>query len=211
MNYLIKRTLNYFFQGLLFLAPITLTVWGLITIFELIDGLLIGYLDTLLNRHIPGLGIIVLLFSITLIGLLGSSFLFRPFLSYFDDLLTKAPLIKIIYTSVKDLVSAFVGQKKRFNEPVVVKLGKGYDLEKIGFITNKDLSFLGIAGQKVAVYLPHSYAWSGNLFIVPAENVSPIDASATDVMKFIISAGVTNLEIQNDDANDQADHTDHQR
>ena len=163
---------------------------------------MIGYLDTLLQRHIPGLGIIVLLISITLIGLLGSSILFRPFIAYFDHVFAKAPLIKIIYTSVKDLVSAFVGQKKRFTEPVMVKIGKGYDLEKIGFITNRDLSFLGIEGQKVAVYLPHSYAWSGNLFIVPAENVRPIDASSTEVMKFIISAGVTNLETQNDnDAN----------
>lgn len=202
MKVILKKFLNYFLQGLLYIAPITLTIWGVVAIFEFIDGLLIGYLDTLLQRHIPGLGIIVLLISITLIGLLGSSILFRPFIAYFDQVFAKAPLIKIIYTSVKDLVSAFVGQKKRFTEPVMVKIGKGYDLEKIGFITNRDLSFLGIEGQKVAVYLPHSYAWSGNLFIVPAENVRPIDASSTEVMKFIISAGVTNLETQNDnDAN----------
>lgn len=202
MKVILKKFLNYFLQGLLYIAPITLTIWGVVAIFEFIDGLLIGYLDTLLQRHIPGLGIIVLLISITLIGLLGSSILFRPFIAYFDQVFAKAPLIKIIYTSVKDLVSAFVGQKKRFTEPVMVKIGKGYDLEKIGFITNRDLSFLGIEGQKVAVYLPHSYAWSGNLFIVPAENVRPIEASSTEVMKFIISAGVTNLETQNDnDAN----------
>lgn len=194
-----KRVMYYFFQGLLYIAPITLTIWGVIAIFDFIDGLLIDYLDSLLKRHIPGLGIIVLLIAITLIGLLGSTLLFKPFIAYFDQLFTKAPLIKIIYSSVKDLVSAFVGQKKRFNEPVMVKIGKGYDIEKIGFITNKDLSFLGVANQKVAVYLPHSYAWSGNLFIVPAENVTPIDASATDVMKFIISAGVTNLETQHDE------------
>lgn len=198
MTQLLKRTFNYFLQGLLYIAPITLTIWGVIAIFEFIDGLLIGYLDQLLQRHVPGLGIIVLLLSITLIGLLGSSILFRPFIAYFDHVFAKAPLIKIIYTSVKDLVSAFVGQKKRFNEPVLVKIGKGYDVEKLGFITNKDLAFLGIEGQKVAVYLPHSYAWSGNLFIVPAENVRSIDASATEVMKFIISAGVTNLEISSE-------------
>ncbi len=80
-----------------------------------------------------------------------------------------------------------------------MKIGKGYELEKIGFITNKDLKFLGIRDQKVAVYLPHSYAWSGNLFIVPVENIKPIDASATEVMKFIISAGVTNLDTLDDE------------
>jgi uncharacterized membrane protein len=194
-----KKLIYYFFQGLLYIAPVTLTAWGIIAIFDWIDGLLIDYLDEILKRHIPGLGILVLLFAITLIGMLGSTLFFKPLMVYFDFLLTRAPLVKIIYTSVKDLVSAFVGQKKRFTEPVLVKIGKGYDLEKIGFITNKDLSFLGIPEQKVAVYLPHSYAWSGNLFIVPAENIRPIDASATEVMKFIISAGVTNLDTQNDE------------
>jgi uncharacterized membrane protein len=198
MKNLSKKILYYFFQGLLYIAPVTLTVWGIIAIFEWIDGLLIEYLDQLLQRHIPGLGILVLLIAITLIGMMGSTILLKPFMAYMDALLTKTPLIKLIYTSVKDLVSAFVGQKKRFTEPVLVKIGKGYDLEKIGFITSKDLKFLGVTDQKVAVYLPHSYAWSGNLFIVPAENVKPIDASATEVMKFIISAGVTNLDAKNE-------------
>jgi uncharacterized membrane protein len=193
-----KKIFRYFFQGLLYIAPVTVTVWSIYIIFQWVDGLLISYLDDLLGVHIPGLGIIVLLLVITLTGMLGSTILFKPFISFFDQLFVKAPLIKIIYTSVKDLVSAFVGQKRKFNEPVLVKVGKGYELEKIGFITNKDLKFLGISDKKVAVYLPHSYAWSGNLFIVPAEHIKPLDASATEVMKFIISAGVTNLETSND-------------
>ncbi len=195
---LFKQLLFYFFQGLLFIAPITITIWSIYITFNYIDGLLMDLIDRLIGRHIPGLGIAVLITFITIIGMLGTSFFFKPFLLLFDRFFVKAPLIKIIYTSVKDLVSAFVGQKKRFNEPVLVKVGKGADLEKIGFITNKDLSFLGIPNSKVAVYLPHSYAWSGNLFIVPVENIKPIDASATEVMKFIISAGVTNLEQPND-------------
>jgi uncharacterized membrane protein len=175
------------------------TLWSVYIVFGWVDGLLISFIDDILKVHIPGLGIVVLLILITLIGALGSTILFKPLISFFDQLFVKAPLIKIIYTSVKDLVSAFVGQKRRFNEPVLVKIGKGYELEKIGFITNKDLKFLGVGDQKVAVYLPHSYAWSGNLFIVPVENIKPIDASATEVMKFIISAGVTNLDTIDDE------------
>lgn len=194
-----KQSLRYFLQGLLYLTPITITIWSLYIIFGWVDGLLISFIDDILKVHIPGLGIVVLLILITLIGALGSTILFKPLISFFDQLFVKAPLIKIIYTSVKDLVSAFVGQKRRFNEPVLVKIGKGYELEKIGFITNKDLKFLGIRDQKVAVYLPHSYAWSGNLFIVPVENIKPIDASATEVMKFIISAGVTNFDTIDDE------------
>jgi len=198
LRLLLKKAINYFFQGLLFISPITLTIWALYATFQFIDGLLISYLDKLLNRHIPGSGLIVLIFSITLIGVLGSTIFFRPLLNYFDSLLVKAPLIKIVYSSIKDLVSAFVGQKKRFNEPVLVKIGSGIEMEKLGFVTNRDLKFLGISDKMVAVYLPHSYAWSGNLFIVPASNVRPVDSSATDVMKFIISAGVINLDQPNE-------------
>jgi uncharacterized membrane protein len=198
LKLLLKRAINYFFQGLLFISPITLTIWALYATFQFIDGLLISYLDKLLERHIPGLGLVVLILSITAIGVLGSTIFFRPLLSYFDSLLVKAPLIKIVYTSIKDLVSAFVGQKKRFNEPVLVKIGPGIEMEKLGFVTNRDLRFLGISDQMVAVYLPHSYAWSGNLFIVPASNVRAVDSSATDVMKFIISAGVINLDQPNE-------------
>lgn len=198
LKILLKRAVNYFFQGLLFISPITLTIWALYATFQFIDGLLISYLDKILERHIPGLGLVVLILSITVIGVLGSTIFFRPLLSYFDSLLVKAPLIKIVYTSIKDLVSAFVGQKKRFNEPVLVKIGQGIEMEKLGFVTNRDLKFLGISDQMVAVYLPHSYAWSGNLFIVPASNVRAVDSSATDVMKFIISAGVINLDQPNE-------------
>lgn len=188
-----KGFVNYFFKGLLLLAPVTITVWAATVVFEFIDGLLKGLLTKLLGVEIPGIGLVALVVLITGIGVLGSSIILRPFLTYFDGLLAKAPLIKIVYTAVKDLVSAFVGQKKRFNEPVLVRLSKETELQKIGFITNRDLSLIGLSGEKVAVYLPHSYAWSGNLFIVPTDYVTLIDASPTEVMKFIISAGVTNL------------------
>lgn len=189
-----SRLLNYFFQGLLFISPITITVWAIYVMFNWINGILQGYIDTIIGIKIPGLGFVILLLFILLIGLLGSTFLFQPVINYFDRLLIRAPLIKIIYTAVKDLVSAFVGQKKRFNKPVLIKVNKESALEKIGFVTNDDLSIIGQSNEKVAVYLPHSYAWSGNLFIVPADHITPIKASSTEVMKFVVSAGVTNID-----------------
>ncbi len=189
-----KSIVNYFLKGLLLLAPITITLWAIITLFNLIDGLLKEVIVSVIGREIPGLGIILLLLLISGIGFLGSTIIFNPIVTYFDKLMARAPLIKILYTAVKDLVSAFVGQKKRFTEPVLVKIGKDSCLEKIGFITNKDLSIIGMSDEKVAVYLPHSYAWSGNLFIVSAEYITKVSASPTDVMKFVISAGVTNVE-----------------
>ncbi len=189
-----SRLLNYFFQGLLLIAPITVTIWAIVKLFLYINGLLQGYVDEIIGIYIPGLGLIILLLIITLIGFLGSTIIFQPIINYFDKLLAKAPLIKIVYTAVKDLVSAFVGKKKRFNQPVLVKISNNTALEKIGFVTNNDLSIIGQSNEKVAVYLPHSYAWSGNLFIVPADHITPINASSTEVMKFVISAGVTNID-----------------
>ncbi|MBC8320147.1 MAG: DUF502 domain-containing protein [Bacteroidetes bacterium] len=191
---LTKRLVNYFLKGLLLLAPITITLWAIIELFNLIDGLLKNLIVSVIGKEIPGLGFVVLLLLISAIGYLGSTIIFNPIVTYFDKLMVKAPLIKIIYTSVKDLVSAFVGQKKRFTEPVLVKISQDSNLEKIGFITNKDLSIIGLPNEKVAVYLPHSYAWSGNLFIVSTEHITKIVASPTEVMKFVISAGVTNIE-----------------
>ncbi|MDD2633210.1 DUF502 domain-containing protein [Candidatus Falkowbacteria bacterium] len=188
-----KRLLNYFFQGLLFLGPLAVTIYAVRITFLWIDGLLYKHIEEFLGLEIPGLGLVTLLLFITLIGFLGSLFFFKPFITYFDKMISRAPLIKIIYTSVKDLLSAFVGNKRRFNKPVLVRVSGSSSLEKIGFITNEDLSELGITDGRIAVYLPHSYAWSGNLFIVPVENVTPINASATNVMKYIISAGVTKL------------------
>ena len=141
---LVRGFINYFFKGLLFLAPVAITLWAIIQLFKLIDGLLQGVIDNYIDIHIPGLGLIILLSLITFIGFIGSTIIFRPIITYFDKLLARAPLIKIIYTAVKDLVSAFVGQKKRFTEPVLVQLDRDSNIEKIGFITNKDLSIVGI-------------------------------------------------------------------
>ena len=188
-----RHLVNYFLQGLLYIGPIVITIYAIYITFVWIDGLLYEYIEQYLGVTIPGLGLLMILLVITLIGFIGSSFLFRPVAAHFDRLISRAPLVKIIYSSVKDLLSAFVGQKRRFNQPVLVKVSSDGALEKVGFVTNDDLTDIGIKEKKLAVYLPHSYAWSGNLFIVPAENVTKIDAPAAEVMKYIISAGVTKL------------------
>ncbi len=182
-----KKVIGYFLKGLLYTVPVAATVFIIYKIFDIID-------EILPLEDYPGLGFLIIISGITLFGMLGSTIIAKPIFSYFEKGIEKAPLIKIIYSAVKDLLSAFVGTKKSFNQPVLVKLSKDPVIEKLGFITKEDLSELGIGNGKVAVYLPHSYAWSGNQFIVPKENVTPIDASATTVMKFIVSGGVTQIE-----------------
>lgn len=181
-----KRIFKYFLEGLVLIAPISITIYALFKIFEILDGIL--------HFKIPGLGLLVILVVITLIGIIGSTIIAKPILSYYNKLLEKIPIIKIVYTSIKDLMSAFVGQKKKFTEPVLVKISSDSTLEKLGFVTQKDLSVLGIEKGKVAVYFPHSYNFSGNLVIVSSENIKPVNGSPTDIMKFIISGGVTELK-----------------
>ena len=137
---------------------------------------------------------LTILVLVTTIGALGSSILAQPFLNYFDEKLEKTPGIKIIYSSIKDLMNAFVGKEKKFNKPVLAKLNSKDDDYRIGFITSTDLSEIGIDNGMVAVYFPHSYTFAGFLAILPKENVKSIDASSADVMKFVISGGVTDID-----------------
>lgn len=188
-----NKLARYFFQGLLLISPVAITIYAIVVLFEFIDGLLLQYVTDFFGFKIPGLGLVIVLTSITLIGLLGSSILIKPILNSIDKFISQAPLVKIIYTSIKDFISAFVGKEKKFTEPVLVKISHDSDLEKIGFITQHDLSTLGIEDGKVAVYLPLSYTFSGNLCIVPVANIKPLNANPTEVMKFVVSAGVTTV------------------
>jgi uncharacterized membrane protein len=188
-----RKLIQYFLQGLLYLAPLALTIYTIYVIFIWGDGLLNRYITGYFGFNIPGLGLVLVLLFITLVGYIGATILFHPMLDMLDRLVSQAPLVKIIYSSIKDFMSAFVGKDKKFTEPVLVKIYKGTELEKLGFVTQRDLTSMGIEKGKIAVYLPHSYNFSGNLFIVPAENVRPINASSTEVMKFIVSAGVTSI------------------
>jgi len=190
-----KKIINYFLQGLLYIVPITVTLYVVVLVLEKIDNIIPGLLDKLgVNLQIPGLGLIIIIVLITIIGFLGSVIITSPINSFFQNLLKKAPLLATIYSSVKDLMSTFVGKKKGFNKPVLIKIYNNSTIERIGFITNEELKKIGLEEGKVLVYLPHSYAVSGQLFIVDRSYITPIEASSSEIMKLIVSGGVTELE-----------------
>ena len=181
---------NYFLKGLLYIVPVAALCWVIYYAYTLLNGIIGDYL--------PGnwqyVGILILIALITLFGYLGSVIIASPFNSYFQKLLIKAPLLKTIYSSVKDLMNTFVGKKKGFSEPVLVQVYENSTIERIGFVKNDDLSSLSLENGKVLVYMPHSYAISGQLFIVEKKYVKPIDQNASEVMKLVISGGVTEIE-----------------
>ena len=186
-----RRLLSYFLRGLLILVPITLTIYIIVEALQ--------WIDSLIPVEIPGLGLLIVGGIIILFGYLASTLIARPIFDLMEEILLRVPLISLIYSSIKDLLSAFVGDKKKFTQAVLVTMDVASGIQKLGFITQNDLEVLGLQ-DKVAVYLPHSYNFSGNFYIVPRERVTLLDLPGADVMKFIVSGGVSGyneLEIAN--------------
>ncbi|MGI9542510.1 MAG: DUF502 domain-containing protein [Cyclobacteriaceae bacterium] len=179
-NFVVK----YFFRGLLLVVPIALTIYIIV--------LAIRWLDGLIPIDIPGLGLLIMVGTVTVFGYLGSTILAKPFIEFFDSVMARLPLVRIIYTSLRDLISAFVGDHKKFNRPVLVNLSSDQSVKRIGFVTQDDLPEL-IPENMVAVYLPHSYNVSGNVYLVPSDRVTPLDISSTEIMKFVVSGGVAGI------------------
>jgi len=184
MNWFIK----YFFRGLFIAAPLALTVYIMIVS--------VKFMDSLLPLKIPGLGLLILLSVITLLGFLTSLFLGQKLVGLFDRLIVRIPLVNILYTSIRDLVGAFVGDKKKFNRPILVSLNSADRVYKLGFVTDDDLSTINMEGF-VSVYLPHSYNFSGNHFLVHSSNIVELNISGVDAMKYIVSGGVAHLTENN--------------
>lgn len=190
-----KKIVNYLFQGILLTAPLGITIYIIYYLFTVIDSLLKGVILEYFQIDIPGLGLLILILLLILIGMIGQSIIGRPFVNMFNRLITKVPLLKVIYSALNDLFSAFVGKEKKFNHPVLVMVDPKSNMERLGFLTRKDLSNLNET-EKVAVYFPFSYSFAGELYIVPSSQVKSIDVNPAEVMKFIISAGVSDLEIE---------------
>lgn len=188
---ILQYLVGWFFSGLLIVAPAAITIWALYTAFVWIDGLL--DLENRIGYPAPGLGFLASLALVTLIGFLASNFLTRFLIDLTEQIFTRLPLVRLIYKAIKDLLEAFVGEKKRFDQPVLVSLIPGSDAKAIGFVTRPDLGELGLENQ-VAVYFPQSYNFAGQLMLVPKERTSPVTVDSTQVMTFIVSGGVSGRE-----------------
>ncbi len=176
-----KRFVNYFLKGLLVFVPVALTVFAIVVVFTRLDGLL--------KVRIPGLGLVITIAFITLIGFLASNFIGKKIFTLIDALFTKLPVVKMLYSAIKDVIGAFAGEKKSFDKPAIVELAPGGP-RAVGFITRESLEFLSLAGH-VAVYFPQSYNFAGSVLIFPSEQVKPIDVDSTEAMAFVVSGGVS--------------------
>ncbi len=188
-----KKLINYFIQGLLFLVPLGITIWVIYYSFTYLDGLAKPLENKYIGFEVPGLGLLIMVLLILLVGFLSSTIIFKPLMALFERIINRAPLIKDIYSAIKDLLSAFVGNKKKFNHPVLVQMNET-GFKRIGFVTRQSLPEMGISDEYVVVYLPYSYGLMGTVVVVKKEMVEPIPQSSTDTMKFIVSGGVTQVD-----------------
>jgi uncharacterized membrane protein len=182
MKAIFGKIVRYFFNGTLFIVPLVATVYFVFVSFQ--------WLDSRLNLPYPGVGFVIILSVITLFGYFTSNFAFKTFSTWFDQGMNRIPLVKLIYSSVKDLLAAFVGDKRKFDKPVLVTINKDNNLHRIGFITQEDLSELGLKDM-VVVYFPQSYAVAGDHFVIPSSSVKPLNISGPVAMKFIVSGGIS--------------------
>jgi len=186
-----KRILNYFLSGLLITFPVGATLYILYALVTWLNGVFNSIVNQFIGIDIPGLGIILAFVAISLLGFMCAQTFTRPIVNLFERLLSRMPMVNIIYSSLRDLTEALVGEEKKFNKPVLVELGSG--LKRFGFITQNSLQQFGLENQ-VAVYCPHSYNFSGNLYIVDKDQVKPLNVDATEFMRFTVSGGVTKME-----------------
>ena len=193
-SHAMKNMISHFVQGLLVLTPLAITVYILYKIFDFVHTTF-HFMGVIIHPLVdPFVIVFVIMLFIYLIGRLSASLIFTPVYHKFEKDIEKVPLIRIVYSSVKDLMSAFVGSKRKFNKPVMVTMDKVNNIKQMGFVTQEDLTGMNIEKDYVAVYMPFSYGLSGRLLVLHKDNIVPIDASAAEVMKFIVSGGVTHVD-----------------
>lgn len=199
-----QSLVQYLFQGILVVAPLAVTVYVIWWLFTLVDNLLPNIISNFVPsfsfdptkefRRIPGVGFIITIVLLILVGRLSSIFIIGRLMHFFDNLLEHTPGVKIIYSSVKDFVQAFAGNKRKFTKPVLVNID-AQDVWRIGFITQEDAGSFGL-WEHAVVYVPMSYAISGITYLVPKDRIRFLDTDvkAAEAMKFVVSGGVTDVD-----------------
>jgi len=206
-NLFMKSILRLFFQGLLILLPFVLTIYLVFLIFTVLNETLFSASGALLAHFFPSLepglettllGILFTLVVIILTGIAGSLYLTRYMMLAIDSLMERIPLVKMLYNTLKDLFNALLGEQKSFDKPVLVYLNSERTVKVMGFITSESMEAFNLTEQ-VAVYLPQSYNFAGNLIVVAKDQVEALDIPASQVMTFIVSGGVTTQQSRPED------------
>jgi uncharacterized membrane protein len=190
-----KPIIKIFFKGLIAIIPFTLTLYLLFWFAGTVE-LALGNIFKFFfpdSWYIKGLGFVLGLPVIFFFGGFLESRTFRSLFDNFEELVLQIPVIKSVYTAIRDFSSLFSSENRgKFKQVVLVNVPPGNG-QQIGFITVSDFDEVlhtFIADDQIAVYLPFSYAIGGNTVIMSRENITEIDMSVEDALRFIATAGV---------------------
>jgi uncharacterized membrane protein len=208
-----RKLIGYILNGVLVTVPIVIVVYIIykvlvilsIPVNTIMESDLTPREKELVGQEISPTGILILLVVLLVIGFLWAKLISEPLKVRLAKWLDKIPM----YKSIRDLMNAFVGSKKMFNKPVLVKLNAESEVEMIGFVTDEDLKELGDDQEgKIGVYMPMSYSFSGHLVVVPRRNVKKIERSSVDIMKYVVSGGIVEIDASEDqmENNSQLSH-----
>ena len=196
MNKIGRALLNYLIKGLLIVLPIALSIYIVIWAVTTVDSWLnvnnILGVDprTGASRNIPGLGLALVVALILLAGIFVTNLVTEPMYNWFNRWMNRLPGLNFIYSSIKDLTEAFVGDEKKFNHPVMVDVGAG--VKRIGFLTQNDLAVIGLPGECI-VYFPFSYSFAGQVCVVSRVQIQELKINAAEAMKLVVSGGVSQI------------------
>ncbi|PGY14125.1 DUF502 domain-containing protein [Bacillus sp. AFS031507] len=192
-----KGILKNFINGILTIVPIILVIYVIYKTFLFLDGLLGNTLKPYLKEdYIPGIGLLTTIILITVLGWLSTKYISGKIIRLIDILLDKIPVVKTIYSVIKDTVQSFLGEKKSFSKVALVVI-PGTEMRSLGFITSEQLEeFYSPLKDHVAVYIPQTFQVAGFTFLIPKEQVEIIDVKPEEAMKFILSGGMTSSSKQ---------------
>lgn len=204
---LVRRLFRYFIQGLLIIAPIAITIWAIFTAFSFIDDLLPNLVNKLFPswiaeddkgnvKKIPGLGFIIIIVLVVLVGWVSHNIIMGSFINFFDQWMTRTPVIKFLYTSTKDFFEAFAGDKRKFNKAILANVFSE-EVWIVGFLTDEEMQKFELGARHVAVYVPQAYNFAGQLYILPREKVRKIEKiTSGEAMKYAVTGGVVDLDAE---------------
>ncbi len=184
-----------FLTGILTVVPILATVYLLIWLFTTAESFLGRPLRWLISDvyYYSGMGLLVGIVVIFVVGVLMRAYIVRRIFAFSERILLEIPLIKTIYAALRDFFGMFAGQNDQTVLQVVTVTLPGSNMRLMGFVTRDEFTDVpqGIAGQgEVAVYLPMSYQIGGYTVFMPRSQLSPIQMSREQAMRFILTAGL---------------------
>lgn len=185
-----------FLKGLAVVIPVTLTLailwWMARGAEQVLGGLLMKFLPQ--GWYIPGMGVVSAVAMTILIGLLTHVILFQKLFAVGDTILHRLPLVKTIYSALKDFIGYLSSDSKVAMSKVVLVKIPGQDFEQLGFITREDFSRLPMkltVEEPIAVYLPMSYQIGGYTLFLPRSCLTPVDLSFEEGMKLVLTGAVS--------------------